>query len=266
MSVFAVFASVALSLPACTGSGMVEDVVETLAVRSAQTRIQMDSQMQTVWNSLDAVSVFYGSSVNERWAYSGRNGSPDGVLRHEGPSRKANGRIAALYPYQMTNVKSGSVITSTIPSEQKFIPGSFDGKAAVMTAVSSDGRSLEFSFAVSFVAVELTGTVSGTVSKFVLRSLGDEPVAGDCSVDIDSEDRPAVITEGGSREITMALDSPVGVSATPNMCVFSVAPGLYPDGFEIELEFSGGSRRKVYDSLKRDLEAGHLHVVSAHII
>ncbi len=260
----AVMVSVLQTLSSCAGDAACGEVVETLSVRTAQTKVQMDASMQTFWNQRDAVSVFYGSSVNERWVYSGQSGSPSGVLQHQGPARKAKGRIAALYPYHMRSIISGSAVTSMIPEEQAFVPGSFDGKAALMTGLSSDGRSLDFSFAVSFLALELTGTASGEITGLVLRSRGGEPVAGDCLVDVDSQERAAVIDGEGYREIKLNAgpETSVKLSATPLLCVFALAPGVYSGGFEIDVCFSGGKQRKLMDSLKRELYPGCMHIVS----
>ena len=259
----AVLVSVLQGLSSCAGDAACGDVIETLSVRTAQTKVHMDALMQTSWNQRDAVSVFYGSYVNERWVYSGKSGSPSGVLQHQGPARKADGRIAALYPYHMRNIMSGSSVTSMIPEEQTFVPGSFDSKAAVMTGQSSDRRSLDFSFAVSFLALELTGTVSGEITGFELRSRGGEPVAGDCLVNIDSQDRAAVIEGEGYSKIKLTADSETSVklSATPLLCVFALAPGVYTEGFEIDVFFSGGKQRKVMDSLKRELRPGCMHII-----
>ena len=244
-----------------------DDVMESLSVLSARTKVHLDADLSARWNRDDAVSVFYGSDVNERWIYSGASGSTSGVLQHRSEVRAVPQRIVALYPYSTYNVVSEGMIRSKLVHAQRFQQDSFDGKAALMYAVSSDGHSLEFSFVVSFIALELSGSGNYDIDKLVIRAAGGEPLAGDLMIDLSSSGYLSSIVANEKHEIELDMDGydKLTLSDNPTLCIFAVAPGVYAKGFEIDVVSGNGKVRKVKDTFECDLKPGYMHRISCRM-
>ena len=245
-----------------------DDVVESLSVLSARTKVSLDTDLCAVWNKSDAVSVFYGSDINERWTYSGASGSPSGVLQHRSKLREVPERIVALYPYNTHNVMSEGNIHTTLLPVQRLYSGSFDSKAALMTAVSSDRRSLEFSFAVSFIALELTGAGNYDIDRLVLRASGGEPLAGNLSIDISSYVCRSSVVSDQKYEVELKTDAyeSLTLSDKPLLCIFAVVPGMYTKGFEIDIISGNGKVMKVKDTFGYDLRPGYMHRIRYRMV
>ena len=243
------------------------DVLESMSVLSARTKVHLDADLCARWNSDDAVSVFYGSDVNERWIYSGAGGSTSGVLQHRSKARTVPERIVALYPYSIYNVISEEMIQSRLVHAQRFQQDSFDGKAALMYAVSSDGHSLEFSFAVSFIALELSGSGNYDIDKLVIRAAGGEPLAGDLMIDMSSSGYLSSVVSNEKYEVELDMDGydKLTLSDKPTLCIFAVAPGMYAKGFEIDVLSGNGKMMKVKDTFECDLKPGHMHRISCRM-
>lgn len=244
-----------------------DDVMESLSVLSARTKVHLDADLSARWNRDDAVSVFYGSDVNERWTYSGADGSASGVLQHRSEVRAVPQRIVALYPYTTHNTISEGRIHSRLVHAQRFQPDSFDGRAALMYALSSDGHSLEFSFAVSFVALELSGSGNYDVDRLVMRAAGGEPLAGDLLIDTFSSGYLSSVESDEKYEVVMDMGGygQLTLSDKPTLCIFAVAPGVYAKGFEIDIVSGNGTVMKVKDTFECDLKPGYLHRISCQM-
>jgi len=220
-----------LTLISCT-SGNDGDWTDLQAGFSEATKVSLTSDFNTVWNSSDKVSVFYkGSTFNRTFTYKGEDGESCGTLRCAGKLSSKAGLTLAAVPYNRDFSRTGDVLTVTIPSEQKHVPGQFDPEAALLAACSEDDN-LSFSYLTAFLGVRvecLSSVIS--VEKVELSSEGGEPLAGKVSVDFSGAE-PSVEVIKGESVVTMKS----GESGT---FVFAVVPGFLSKGFTFRVFVQG---------------------------
>ena len=117
---------------------------------NAETRTALDAGSQVLWKTGDKISVFDGQG-NRTFTLTGDAslGKFSGIASSEATS------FTAVYPYTegATLGEDGSVSGITLPAEQTATLNSFDPKAALMIAYTTDKTKLEFKNAVSLVKV-----------------------------------------------------------------------------------------------------------------
>lgn len=208
----------------------------------AQTRVYVDGA-RTLPQKGDAFSVFYRSSVNERWTYDGQDGTTDGRLSpdSEPAQSSGSGEIYAIYPWHAQATVSDGVISTEIPQTQYFTRNSFGRGAAVLSARSTSDT-LHFHYATGFVCLSVSGKAK--VQNIELHSTGGEKMSGAGSLDING-DIPVLNATEASSVLLRNLDfSPIVIDGTTDF-IFSIAPGTYQDGVSFIITYTTGLTQTV---------------------
>ena len=113
------------------------------------TRAELNSSNGVDWQSTDEISVFDGED-NRIFTL-----TDIGTGKFSGTALSSATSFTAVYPYTSgaTLASDGSVSGITLPAEQTATPNSFDPKAALMMAYTTDKSKLDFKNAVSLVKV-----------------------------------------------------------------------------------------------------------------
>ena len=177
---------------------------------NAGTRAALSTGNSVVWQTDDKISVFDGTGAegNHEFALTGDvkegkfsgNASPDAT------------KFTAVYPYTSgaTLESDGRVSGITLPAEQTATLNSFDPKAALMMAVSTEENKnkLDFKNAVSLVKV----TTEFACKQIVLSS--NEDIAGTGTLNWKYIDIPSItFTSNQSKTVTLKPATVGGVIA-----------------------------------------------------
>ena len=198
------------------------DLVQFRATLEAPTVKTALAEGNTVtWVSGDSISIFNGST-NVFCASSGAGASTtfSATLSGSGP-------WYALYPYSADASISGGIITASLPSVQKAVPGTFANGLNLSVALSA-GNELHFKNVLSYVKVQVTNNL---VSKIVLSGKNSEVLAGTVNIDYNSG-QPVYSIEGeGATTITLAPES--GFFTPGEYYYIGVLPQTIAGGFNL---------------------------------
>jgi len=124
------------------------------------TRIQLNSNLTTVFIAGDRFSVFRNSLANSCWQFAGKTGDAAGKLTlvSEGPASASTDFSVILYPYDETAVlNADSTLTTTFAGTQQYLAGSYGLAANRMLAIGK-GDSFTMSNLCSYLNIRLAGT------------------------------------------------------------------------------------------------------------
>lgn len=260
---FFVFA--AISFTACTQSEMEENATRefllpdeiSVSFENDDTRIYL-SNGKTVWNSGDAVSVFYKSFDNLKWVFQGEDGDRTGslVLAEGNVGKQVMDDVIIAYPFSndyYVNIEDKS-IEAIFPSLQHFKYDSYDPDSNLMIA-NSNGRDFVLRNVCGWLKLELTGN-GETLKQVVIRGNNGEQIAGSISIDSRSaearfassdnnlgDDEVGGILEfesGNNREITLSCSRThviLGENATP--LYIALPPQVFENGISVDIQCSG---------------------------
>lgn len=219
------------------------------------TKVHLEG-LKTCWDKGDAVTVFYRSDKAENWTFKGETGDVSGQLVHPCAYRPCTREdIVALYPYDAGAVIAENTIHTSIPSLQQYRASSY-GTAVLAARSTSD--MLELKYCTALVELEYRGPAD--ISDIVLSASGSEPMSGSCVISLEGE-RPS-LTCTGSSSVTLKCDASVAGSQTGTF-FFSVAPGIYDNGFTFTVNFADGGSQTITISESVSLTAGHIYTVEA---
>ena len=165
---------------------------------NAETRTALSTGNSVIWKTGDMISVFDGNGekVNHQFSLTGDAslGKFSGIASSEATC------FTAVYPYtDGAQLKSdGSVSGITLPAEQTATPNSFDPKAALMMAYTTDKSKLDFKNAVSLVKV---------TTQFACREIGlsvyEEDIAGTGTLSYNNGEPSITFDSNQSRTVTL---------------------------------------------------------------
>ena len=161
---------------------------------NAGTRSALGTGNSVVWQENDAISIF-DDKGNQQFDLTG-----DASLgKFSGNASPEATKFTAVYPYTSgAKLKSdGSVSGITLPADQKATPNSFDPKAALMMAYTTDKSKLDFKNAVSLVKV----TTQFACSKIGLSAYED--IAGTGTLSYNNGEPSITFDSNQSRTVTL---------------------------------------------------------------
>lgn len=200
---YAAMACSAIALASCS-SDAVEDVKtagKQQMVFTAQqetsvgSRTSLGSDLSVLWSTGDALSVLDGTSNNNFTLTSG-NGTASAEFAG---TAMAVSTYYALYPYQSAASLSDNVISNVeIPTVQKATEGTFDPKAAIMTAVSDQSNNFQFKNVSSSARIITTADCK----KITFTAGATDKIAGKFSMTVGAD---GIITESTATDATNAV-------------------------------------------------------------
>ena len=216
-----------------------QEGVLRVSIESVDSRVQLAGG-ETVWNEGDRVSVFYRTTGNERWKFTGATGDTEGVLE------KMNGeasdtpidKICAIYPYATRNaVGTDGTFSFPLYVTRTYCKDSYGVGDNVMVA-SGDSGDLAFRNALGWIKVQLTG--AETVKSIELSGNRNEPLAGTVTLNPD-------LTVSGIADavsyLTLDCGDGVKLSETPTSFYFAVPPQTFEAGITITVSTASGEEK-----------------------
>ena len=204
---------------------------------NVSTRTALTSEKKVIWKSGNAISVFddYGSGHNHEFTLEGDEGYTSGSFTGtaESTPTTAGTKYYAFYPstsgaelnkYDERNDHYVSDIT--LPSKQTAYEGSFDPKAALMIAKSSDKKNLNFLNVVSLVKV----TTDFACKRIVLNA--NENIAGKGNIYYNSGEPYIKFTSEQSTSIVLK-PATEGGDIEAGTYYIAVKPGALTAGWSI---------------------------------
>ena len=217
------------------------DIIAEVEIPSAtKTVLIVDTEGigSIYWKPADEINVFFGTtgthyvSQNSEIATSALFTSSDLVGSTEGDTPD----IWGLYPYDANAVCDGSSITTSLPSSQLAVPGSFADDLFLTL-----GRSTETSLRFFNVCGGIKFSLSrNDIGKITLEGNNGEDLAGDVSISfVDGLPKAAVVEGRGQKKITLTPKAG-GTFATNVNYYFVVLPGTLSKGFTMTFTTTGG--------------------------
>ena len=211
---------------------------------NAETRSALKGGVGVDWQAGDEISVFDGTGAgcNHQFSLTGDAslGKFSGIASSEATS------FTAVYPYTegATLGEDGSVSGITLPAEQTATLDSFDPKAALMMAYSTDKSKLYFKNAVSLVKV----TTDFDCKSIVLTA--KENIAGTGKLTYNSGAPSISFTSNQSKTITLKPASEDGVIAAGTYYI-AICPQTL-SGFSISFINSADTKAYTRTSTKNN--------------
>ena len=216
-----------------------QDGVLRVSIESVESRVQLAGG-ETVWNEGDRVSVFYRTTGNERWKFTGATGDTEGVLeRMNGEASDTPiDKICAIYPYATRNaVGTDGTFSFPLYVTRTYCKDSYGVGDNVMVA-SGDSGDLAFRNALGWIKVQLTG--AETVKSIELSGNRNEPLAGTVTLNPD-------LTVSGIADavsyLTLDCGDGVKLSETPTSFYFAVPPQTFEAGITITVSTASGEEK-----------------------
>ena len=212
---------------------------------NAETRSALNGNNGVDWQTGDEISVFDGTGAgcNHQFSLTGDAslGKFSGIASSEATS------FTAVYPYTegAKLEKDGSVSGITLPAEQTAYKDSFDPKAALMMAYTTDKSKLDFKNAVSLVKI----TTDFDCKSIVLTA--KENIAGTGTLSYNNGKPSIAFDTNESQTITLKPASENGVIAAGTYYI-AISPHT-SSGFSIRFINSADTKAYTRKSTKNNI-------------
>lgn len=234
---YAAMACSAVALASCSSDAVeaVKTAGKQQMVFTAQqetgvgSRTSLGSDLSVLWSTGDALSVLDGANNNEFTLTSGEGTASAEFAGTATPART----YYAVYPFQSNASVSGNVISGVvIPTEQHATAGTFDPKAAIMTAVSDQSNNFQFKNASSSARIITTAACK----KITFTAGAEDKIAGKFSMTVGAD---GIITESTATDATNAvtLVPSSGETFAAGTYYISINPGTI-SSLKVECEYT----------------------------
>lgn len=223
----------------------------------SETRTTLDNSGNVLWKQGDQVSIFAGSTVNERYQVTDESEGKTSAALNKIPD---DGFVAgtnidnnvAFYPYSSTATiaKSGSnyVISGIeLPATQNYAEGSFGNGEFSMAAITSTTAEMNLNFknVLGGLKLQLKGTA--TIASITVTGNNNEILCGDAEVTVSNESTPSInLTDASAKTVT--LDCGAGVtldSETATSFIIALPPITMTGGFTVTVKDTEGKEMEI---------------------
>ena len=152
-------------------------------------------------------------------------------------------RYKAFYPYQPETLRdSSNIFIFSLPSEQRYVNGSFDPNAAPMVALADIGETFKFRNLCGILALQIKGEKSVKSITFSGNDSSNNKffVAGNFRVDPYAEEPKAEFYNSGISSVTLNCETPVQLDPTTATAFYLVLPPATYDSFSIIIATEDG--------------------------
>ena len=222
---------------------------ESAGTEDPGTRTVLVDELNVYWTASDKILVF---SAGQSAQFSSRNSSAAATAEFAGtisiPSSSASDPyIRALYPYDSNASLAGGSITTTLPSSQTGVAGTFADDLIILASratVSDPGSGATVTVPMVFdhlctgIRFSLT---RNDITKVVLTATGGEAIAGRFSFAWNDSGVP-VVSSVINPSSTITLNAPSGGTFTPGVWYYIVTLPVasFTQGVKFTLSTSGG--------------------------
>lgn len=223
-------------------------VLQAVMENGTDTKVHLNESLKSRWDAGDCISVFGGTTYNQKYTFQGSTGDADGTFSSYGNAGSGSSlnAIYAVYPYNSaTAFNSAGLIEVQYPSKQDYEPGSYGKDANTMVAVTSGtrDRNLQFKNLCGYLRVSLYGCA--TVTKITLKGNNSEKISGLGYAQPSYSGSPTAAL-GSSARTAIVLNCGDGVdlgtkSSSATDFYFVVPPVTFSKGFTITVTDSDGT-------------------------
>ena len=213
---------------------------------TSSTRMYADSQLRTLWNEGDRISIFEKRTYNDQYVFTGEDGDSAGPLEYVSGSHMGVSadipHYMAVYPYSSsTKCNQDEVLTVVLPEEQTYRANMYGLGANTMVAKAQEDAHGDIRFyfknLCGYRNVKLYGE-GVTVASVTLTATFDETLAGKVKVTIPEVDGTPEMgeIEGNASSITLVCPEPVELGATKEEAIsfwFVVPPVTLSNGYSV---------------------------------
>lgn len=164
---------------------------------------------------------------------------------------------SSVYPASACKSVSGLTGTVTLPSEQKFVAGSFDPDAALMVGYSEQEGTLEFHHAVSYLLVNVITSDSRSFKSLSVTGNASERMSGDFSVDFKTQEVSSNEKDGSSTTVSGQQSL-----ASGEAIMIAIPARTYEKGISITLRSENGMTKTLKSSGTFPAKAGVVYPTS----
>ena len=215
------------------GTDTAETLESVFSASSEQTTKTYVDGLSILWDTDDELAVF-DDAGSEKSILSLESGAGTGNATFKGTVSSAAGRFFAAYPAASASAASDSLITISVPAEQKLVSGGRNlDPAALVGVAAATGNDLSFKNVVSAVrfSVDMKNIVSVS-----LKGNAGEKLAGTVRVDATT----GIISEVLDSLVEVTL-FPDGESFEPGQYIFTLIPGEFPLGVTLTFTDKAGN-------------------------
>ena len=250
------------------------DVLQVSVGDEDDSRIQLDNG-KTVWTQGDRISVFYKTTGNECYRFTGNTGDTRGSIMKVSGSAGATAidKNIVIYPYNKDYELDlmNNTVSVVIPSTQRYAKNSYGVGANVMIA-SSSNNSFTLRNICGWLKLQFTG--NAIINAIKIKGNNNEQLAGTAIANYEDystflygnitdsgDDIGGIILPGGcAREITLDCGTGLMLSDTPTEFYIAVAPQTLSKGISITAECYGNTS-KINKSTGKSITITRNHIV-----
>ncbi len=217
-----------------------------VSMGGADTKIQLNDELKTVWNKGDQVTVYYHTATynSELWTFQGEDGDRTGTITGPIDENASDiDEIVIAYPgsdwgYYLDS--EAKLLEAELPGTQQYLAGSYDPAANVMVAVGTGGE-FQLQNVLGWLKLNLVG--NGIVNRIELVGNAGETLSGDIMINYETlEVEPMDGGYNAEAAKTVILECPDGVQldpTTPTPFYLAVIPGTFAEGFKVNVSGNG---------------------------
>ncbi len=251
------------------------DVLQVSVDDEDESRIQLDNG-KTVWTQGDKVSVFYKTTGNECYQFTGNTGDTRGSIMKVSGSAGATAidKNIVIYPYNKDYELDlmNNTVSVVIPSTQRYAKNSYGVGANVMIASSSNNSftlrnicgwlKLQFTGNAIINAIKIKGNNNEQLAGTAIANYEDFPTFLYGNLANSGDDIGGIILPPGeyAREITLDCVTGLMLSDVPTEFYIAVAPQTLSKGISITAECYGNTS-KINKSTSKSITIARNHIV-----
>lgn len=244
MKKLALFASILAIAVSCTVNEIdstkgitAPEITASLEDKGTKTTLTTDDEgVGTIWwTPADEINVFYGKTSTHYTSKNTENATTVvfGTTDVIGSTEQAENNIWGLYPYDESAVCDGSSVTTTIPSSQKAVEGSFDDDLFTSLAHSTN---------TTMTFYNVCGGIKFSLSRDDIQTItfkgnNNEDIAGKVCLSMDSNDYPVADVTSGEKTITLTPKEGATFAKNTNYYIVML-PTVLSKGFTMTFETS----------------------------
>ena len=229
-----------------------------VSIEDDQTRVQLNSKVQTVWTRGDQIMTFHPGVDVYWWSFNGDTGDRSGELTPVSYGSLSNDpgfdtHYAIYPPEKFAGIgKAGGIpaVFLNFPATQTYTKDSYEPGSNALVAVSDDPYNFKFHNTASFLRLNLVGTKA--VSEITLKGNNDEILAGEFYFVISNLVK-CYWYSVESYEMKLICDN-VQLSQTPTAFYMSLMPATFERGFTVTIRFADGTQIEKSTSHRVEME------------
>lgn len=207
------------------------------------SRVQLDEAGKTVWVKDDLVSVFYRTTVYQKWQFNGNTGDRSGTISPVGDVQvpTVSGNIVVLYPDNENYIYdiNRNAVKASVASEQTYAENSYGDGGNLMVAQSTSNDIL-LKNVYGWLKINLTGDTQ-LITSIKLSGNNNEQLAGDVTVYAADATASFISTDTPATTITLTSEDGVPLMTDEATAFYiGLLPTTFEKGITIEIENIGG--------------------------